>query len=408
MFSDLNATPIHRPLLVDMDGTLIRYTPRSDTPELLPGVVTQLRECILEKKYDGVVIITNQRSSNERGLSRATELVAHLRKITYVDLYMLDSEYYRKPSPMIMAKIWDRIPADSKLLVTAENPLEYVGDMASDQGFVYNVGVMFPHIHMKFAHRNTVFPEVFTQSFTFVTNTLYDVMRYSTPPSDPVVAAISAFIEYASDPVPTTFILIGLPGSGKSTLSTHIHYKCKKHGYVYRRYNGDSGRATGANRQLPYSALPKELRRIINTDASSVEKTKKPLKLVVDYVNGNAETRAQLTEILEPYYRVVMINMRVNANFNQLLLNYRTLSQPELPEVPEIAIRKMRSSFTYATQLPETSPSVQNQPSKTKSAPGAVILDIDVSYFYQLCMRKKYNGMENITRATDPLLFVTV
>lgn len=321
-------------ILFDIDGTLIEYTPKLEDHVIMEGVTAKImRE--KNKTFTRIIMITNQRSTNEKAKKRQLGFVTELRNILPVDVCWLNSERYRKPLPTILQHI--------EHIWSTKNEVLYIGDSDVDFKFCYNANVILenserPGRRIKFVHRDTYFGIRIPPLQEVPSGTLSGIPAQPLPEKLPVIRLIdfpdcntTVEKQVPIDPASrVAYVMVGLPGSGKSTTARNISAHLDSIGAVNKVYNGDGPDST------PKAKLLSELRR--NKDIPNI---------ILDYTNGTDTRNALILALLGLGYNVVVINVRVTHTFNTLLLQYRTYTNPETQPVPDIALRTIRKKFSY-------------------------------------------------------------
>lgn len=232
--------------LFDLDNTLIRTKhggkfPRSeDDWEFCPNVLDKLKQ--VQKSNYKIIIITNQ-SGISRKESRKKIILGEITSVVSkfdfeVQVYISTAvDYWRKPNTSIVERfIWNK-----EILKNIEKieSVFYVGDAAgrpddfsdSDYSFAYNIYLLMKYFNPKI--NKSQYPK-------FITNTKFFENQKTPSLSDqPIRTSVdpNTYINKSSDVIndisnnisnetkPIIIIMIGAPGSGKSTMANAISKK---------------------------------------------------------------------------------------------------------------------------------------------------------------------------------------
>jgi bifunctional polynucleotide phosphatase/kinase len=256
----------------DLDSTLC---PRSQIGLAFPSVIDMVQN--ITKRNTPVVIFTNQSQINANRKEFRARIDWIHANIAKIPVFVAVKPLGRKPYPWMFELLRNNfMPA----VVAAKSV--FVGDAAgrpddfsdSDYAFALNTGMQFQTAEMFFTNRDNNKPKL-----------LYDGKR--------------AFAQFSVDDpppiqiptIPTMWIMVGMPGCGKSTLSRWIADKV-----------GDTGR---------YS--------IISQDTVSKGKPgtrKQVLKLIITHCEIN--TKHIIVDCTNPHKREELVNIAKKYKYNTI------------------------------------------------------------------------------------------
>lgn len=304
-------------ILFDLDNTLIKFNLKSDTYEYIyPIIPYKLKELSVT---NNIVIISNQKQLKKKSMydifiKKIEKFMADLNNI-HVEIYIsICDGIYRKPNVGLYELMRKKY---------INNVLYYCGDALGRKGDFNDTDLKFAlNLSIKIKSPEEVFLNYSIQN---------KIIRY------PILNKKYYKFEYTPKKK-EMIILVGFPGSGKSTISNMIFEDAFCKDIYYKIINRDT---------------LKTLKKCIDLSKNCILNN---MSLIIDNTNPSKETRKIFIDIAKQYNYTVKVIIINTSYLESLHRNYYRHIQYKTPLIPEIAYRIFKSKY----ELPNLNEGIQS------------------------------------------------
>lgn len=315
--------------MIDFDGTLVRpkdgrKLPRqndaSDWVWAFPEVPEAIRK--LSKKYR-IVIISNQKRIQSCWSKKVSAVVLELGVLLTVHAATEDDNY-RKPRTGMINRYIDKYGKLPKGSLFCGDAAGRPGDFAdTDRKFALNAD-------LEFYTPEELFQKYKPEKYSIAYPDISKIIKFKS-------FYLGNLLAGWSDSVPTMYIIVGLPGSGKSW---YARYFFEARGCV--RINADTMGSIAKCLKMADGKM-----RVLvdpNTDMRIFGGTDKQ-NLVIDNTNLDAATRAKWITLAVKYgYRVVCYDMQTDFDICRHNVVYRAITTGT-KRIGDHVLRILRSKY---------------------------------------------------------------
>jgi bifunctional polynucleotide phosphatase/kinase len=299
-------------ILFDLDDTLIKFNLKSENYELMyNNTIKKLQEL---SKINNIIIISNQKQLNKKDMYDIfiKKINKFLNKLSesniYLELYIsIKNDKYRKPNTSFINILKDKYSG---------NILYYCGDALGRKND-------FNDTDLKFALNLSI--NIKSPEEVFLNKPIENkIIKY------PSLNKITYNFDYIPK-LKDFIILVGYPGSGKSSIANLIFEKGLCNNIYYKIINRDT-----------LKTIPKCIKE---TEYS----IKNNMSIIIDNTNPSKESRKIFIDIAKKYkynVKVIIVNTSYLESYHR---NYYRHTEHNTPIIPLIAYNIFKSKYEKPT-----------------------------------------------------------